>query len=92
MNARWPEVLWIVRHGESAGNVARDEARAAGLPRIALETRDIDVPLSPRGVEHAEALARWFAARATSQRPEAVLCSPYVGPSRPPTSWRAAAG
>jgi len=78
MSARWPSVLWIVRHGESAGNVARDEARAAGLPRIALETRDVDVPLSPRGVEQGEALARWFAGRPSDRRPEAVLCSPYV--------------
>ena len=78
MSGRWPSVLWIVRHGESAGNVARDEARAAGLPRIALETRDVDVPLSPRGVEQAEALARWFAAMQRAERPEAVLCSPYV--------------
>lgn len=78
MSGRWPRVLWIVRHGESAGNVARDEARAAGLPRIALETRDVDVPLSPRGVEQAEALARWFAAMPADERPEAVLCSPYV--------------
>jgi len=78
MASRWPSTLWIVRHGESAGNVARDEARAAGLARIALETRDVDVPLSPRGVEQAEALARWFAARPVEARPEAVLCSPYV--------------
>ena len=50
MSGRWPKVLWIVRHGESAGNVARDEARDAGLPRIALETRDVDVP--PGHVDH----------------------------------------
>lgn len=78
MSARWPSTLWIVRHGESAGNVAREEASAAGLARIALETRDVDVPLSPRGVEQAEALARWFAARPADARPQAVLCSPYV--------------
>jgi biotin carboxyl carrier protein len=30
MKSRWPERLWIVRHGESAGNVARDQAQAAG--------------------------------------------------------------
>ena len=78
MASRWPATLWIVRHGESAGNVARDEAHAAGLARIALDIRDVDVPLSPRGVEQAEALARWFAARPADGRPEAVLCSPYA--------------
>jgi broad specificity phosphatase PhoE len=78
VNARWPATLWIVRHGESAGNVAREEARAAGLARIALATRDMDVPLSPRGVEQAEALGRWFSQLAPDARPEAVLCSPYI--------------
>jgi len=78
MASRWPSVLWIVRHGESAGNVARNEATAAGLARINLAIRDQDVPLSPRGVEQAEALGRWFAGQAREARPEAVLCSPYV--------------
>lgn len=78
MTSRWPSVLWLVRHGESAGNVARDEARLAGLAKIALETRDQDVPLSPRGVEQAEALGGWYAGLPREERPEAVLCSPYV--------------
>src|SRR4051794_3320262 len=52
MQQRWPERLWIVRHGESAGNVARDAAQAAGLARIAVEGRDVDVPLSPLGEVH----------------------------------------
>ena len=34
MKSRWPSRLWIVRHGESAGNVARDLAHASGLGRI----------------------------------------------------------
>ena len=33
MNAGWPGQLWIVRHGESAGNVARDAAESGGLAR-----------------------------------------------------------
>ena len=35
MSSRWPAVLWLVRHGESAGNVARDaaHARRAGAHR-----------------------------------------------------------
>ena len=47
MQQRWPERLWIVRHGESAGNVARDAAHAAGLSHIDIADRDVDVPLSP---------------------------------------------
>ncbi|MBA2479902.1 MAG: histidine phosphatase family protein [Planctomycetes bacterium] len=55
-----PSHLWIVRHGESAGNIARDQAEAAGAPLIHLASRDMDIPLSPRGEEQARALAAWF--------------------------------
>src|ERR1700716_3448833 len=74
----WPATLWIVRHGESAGNVARDAAHAAGLPDIKLETRDIDVPLSSRGEQQSRAVGRWFAAMPRDQRPEVVFSSPYL--------------
>ena len=49
MRQRWPEKLWIVRHGQSAGNVARDAAHEAGLDVIDIATRDVDVPLSDLG-------------------------------------------
>ncbi len=78
MQQRWPGHLWIVRHGESAGNVARDAAMTAGLPRIDLDIRDVDVPLSPRGERQADALGRWFAAMPREQQPQVVLASPYV--------------
>ena len=76
--ARWPSRLWVVRHGESAGNVARDAADAAGLARIDIAMRDVDVPLSDRGVVQSRALGRWFAERPASERPTVVLSSPYV--------------
>src|SRR3954471_18117592 len=78
MRQRWPEKLWIVRHGQSAGNVARDAADAAGLGAIDMDVRDVDVPLSALCSEQADALWRWFAALAESERPEIVLASPYV--------------
>lgn len=78
MASRWPERLWIVRHGESAGNVARDLADAAGLTHIDIAERDVDVPLSPRGREQACALGRWFAQLPEHERPEVVLTSPYL--------------
>jgi len=78
MRQRWPEKLWIVRHGQSAGNVARDAADAAGLAAIDLKIRDVDVPLSDLGGRQAEALGRWFAALPEAERPEIVLASPYV--------------
>ena len=77
MQQRWPERLWIVRHGESAGNVARDVAQAARAARIDIAQRDVDVPLSPRGAEQATALGGWFADMPAAERPKILLTSPY---------------
>lgn len=74
----WPARLWVVRHGQSAGNVARDAAHLQALDRIALEGRDVDVPLSPLGEEQARALGRWFASDAEDERPDVILSSPYL--------------
>jgi broad specificity phosphatase PhoE len=70
--------LWIVRHGQSAGNVARDAADAAGLGRIEIAERDVDVPLSKLGEEQACALGRWFHELPPDERPEVVLTSTYL--------------
>ena len=78
MKVEWPSLLWIARHGQSAGNVARDKAEAAGLALIDIEFRDIDTPLSPLRIEQSQALGRWFADQPAAQRPQVVLCSPYV--------------
>ncbi len=78
MPQRWPDRLWIVRHGESAGNVARDAAHAARLPRIDIAGRDVDVPLSSLGMRQADGLGRWFAAMPAGARPDVLLASPYV--------------
>src|SRR3546814_7014487 len=60
-SGRWPNQLIIVRHGQSAGNVARDAAHEAEEDRILLSIRDADVPLSDLGREQAAALGHWFA-------------------------------
>jgi broad specificity phosphatase PhoE len=78
MQLRWPSTLWVVRHGQSAGNVARDRAEAAGLPRIDIHWRDIDTPLSPLGERQSAALGHWFGSLPREEQPEVVLCSPYV--------------
>ena len=75
---KWPDALWIVRHGQSAGNVARDEAERAAVPLIDIATRDMDTPLSPLGEQQAAALGRWFGALPASKLPTVVLSSPYV--------------
>lgn len=74
----WPDLLYIVRHGESAGNVARDAAMEAGEPVIDIDLRDVDVPLSALGQRQAEALGRWFGALPARERPNIVLTSPYL--------------
>lgn len=76
--SRWPSRLLLIRHGESAGNVARDLADAAGHSRIDIAERDADVPLSSRGVEQSRALGTWMTQRPMSERPEVVLSSPYL--------------
>jgi len=67
-----------VRHGQSAGNVAREAADAAGLPMIDLAVRDVDVPLSDLGRQQAQALGGWFAKLPEEERPQVVLSSPYL--------------
>ncbi|MET0269833.1 MAG: histidine phosphatase family protein [Sphingomonas sp.] len=92
MSARWPSVLWLVRHGQSAGNVARDVAHAEGLERIDIGGRDVDVPLSPLGERQAEALGRWFATDHEDGRPEVILASPYLRAMQTAQRFRDAGG
>lgn len=72
----WPARLWLVRHGESMGNVALRHARSKGHHRIELTTRDMDVPLSPLGERQAEAVGLWLGAN--TEAPDAILTSPYL--------------
>ncbi len=74
----WPQHLWLVRHGQSAGNVAAFAAERAGLPRIDIEHRDQDVALSELGREQSAALGRWFAAQPEAETPTVVVTSPYA--------------
>ncbi|MCU6455278.1 histidine phosphatase family protein [Sphingomonas sp. A2-49] len=90
--ARWPKQLWIVRHGESAGNVARDRAHALGVDRIDLAARDVDIPLSALGKEQARALGRWFADRPAAERPDVLFASPYRRALETARSLRSAGG
>jgi probable phosphoglycerate mutase len=74
----WPASLTLVRHGESLGNVARVAAEAAGHGVIDIAERDMDVPLSDRGREQAEALGRWLDQLPARARPTVAISSPYV--------------
>ncbi|WP_028102893.1 histidine phosphatase family protein [Pseudoduganella violaceinigra] len=78
MEQKWPQQVWLVRHGQSAGNVARDAATAANQLLIDIAERDVDVPLSELGMRQADALAQWFAALPPGSQPNVVLYSPYL--------------
>lgn len=78
MRQRWPSRLWLIRHGQSAGNLARAEALSQGDHLISISERDVDIPLSPLGYRQAEAVGHWFASLPEEERPEVVLSSPYV--------------
>jgi len=73
----WPAVLWLIRHGESAGNVARLAAEQSGALTIEITGRDVDVPLSALGEQQARAVGRWFRAQPENERPTVLLSSPY---------------
>ncbi|MFS0912915.1 histidine phosphatase family protein [Microbacterium sp. 179-I 3D2 NHS] len=68
--------LWLVRHGESVGNVAATQAEVTGAEVIALDTRDADVPLSSTGMEQARALGAPL--RNAAETPQIAWLSPYV--------------
>ncbi|MDQ1083123.1 MULTISPECIES: histidine phosphatase family protein [Microbacterium] len=67
--------LWLIRHGESEGNVAASEADRTGSPVIALDIRDADVELSPTGRDQAEALGTWL--RSVASDVDEYWVSPY---------------
>lgn len=68
--------LWLIRHGESVGNVAATRAQRDGLDVIALDIRDADVPLSSTGEEQAVAFGRWLTAH--RQSIDTYFVSPYA--------------
>jgi len=87
---KWPGEILIVRHGQSAGNVARDAAEAAGHAVIDVPTRDCDVPLSQLGERQSHALGEWL--RHNHQSPTAVFTSPYLRAQQTTTITLSAAG
>lgn len=70
--------LILVRHGESVGNLAREQAEQGAVNRIEVAQRDADVLLSDLGCEQARAFGGWLAALDESERPQQIWSSPYV--------------
>jgi probable phosphoglycerate mutase len=68
--------LWLVRHGESVANTAATRAEIEGLDVIPIDIRDADVPLSPTGVEQADALGSWVGEHRSAL--DVFWVSPYL--------------
>ncbi len=71
-----PRALWLLRHGQSLGNVARDAAAGRDFETLEIAQRDMDVPLSDLGRQQAIAFGKWLAQQ--RDRPDVILSSPYV--------------
>lgn len=80
--------LILIRHGQSAANVAFPRADGQDLLESGLTGRDTDVELTALGVEQARAVGRWLAGLPADRRPEVVVTSPY---RRARETWRIAA-
>jgi probable phosphoglycerate mutase len=89
-----PEVaeLWLLRHGQSLGNVANDAARITPVDRLDIADRDMDVPLSELGCEQADTFGRWLGSIPAEQQPDVVVSSPYVRATETARRALAAAG
>jgi broad specificity phosphatase PhoE len=78
VDLKWPRTLWLVRHGQSAGNVARDAAEAARAsddrhraPRHGRAALDA-------GRAAGRSLGLWFGELPPDEQPTVLLCSPYL--------------
>jgi probable phosphoglycerate mutase len=80
--------LILIRHGQSASNVAFPLADRRGLLESGLTGRDTDVELTDLGAEQARAVGRWLAKLGAERAPEVVITSPYL---RARETWRIAA-
>jgi broad specificity phosphatase PhoE len=70
--------LTVVRHGQSEANAAFAVAEAEGRLDSGVSRPDAGVALTELGRAQATALGRWLAAADPDDRPQVVVCSPYV--------------
>ncbi len=70
-----PKSLWLIRHGQSTANLARQKAEAEKLLTIDYVEREMDIPLSETGINQAIAVGRWF--KFQPVKPTVIFASPY---------------
>jgi 2,3-bisphosphoglycerate-dependent phosphoglycerate mutase len=68
--------IFLIRHGESSANCARQKAEAEHSPTIDFAGREQDVSLTERGKLQAENAGKFFGNQ--SNKPTAVFSSPYA--------------
>lgn len=74
---KWPDVITIVRHGESLKNVerARVEQFDSNKLKLDITERDMDIPLSERGKSQVIAIGKELKKR---EKFDVIFVSPYV--------------
>jgi 2,3-bisphosphoglycerate-dependent phosphoglycerate mutase len=73
---KWPDLLVILRHGQSERNVAKERAKAAGAATVWGGTlRDVDTPLTPLGVQQATETGKFLRDKASF---DVIFSSPYM--------------
>lgn len=73
---KWPDLLTIVRHGQSERNVAKEQAKASGAATVWGGTlRDVDTPLTALGVQQAIQTGKFLRDLANF---DVIFSSPYM--------------
>lgn len=73
---KWPDVLAIIRHGQSERNVAKEQAKAAGSAVVwGSSLRDVDTPLTSLGEQQAIATGKFLRNKSNF---DVIFSSPYA--------------
>src|SRR5215472_11182816 len=73
---KWPDLLVIVRHGQSERNLAKERAKATAVATVwGSSLRDVDTPLTPLGTQQAIETGRFLRDRVIF---DVIFSSPYM--------------
>src|SRR5215470_5671020 len=73
---KWPDLLVVVRHGQSERNVAKEQAKASGNAMVwGSSLRDVDTPLTALGIQQAISTGKFLRDKATF---DVIFSSPYM--------------